>query len=101
VELCGLPCPDPDDDENKKRQINTITKTEFFKMVQKDYERWRDNTYRRKSRAKGIEDAEYLKWDYTHHDVEAFGKNRWHMGSINPHTLKMYKPPVLGRKLPK
>lgn len=97
---CGYPCPDPDDDKNRGRKFNTITKTEFFKMVKKDYERWRDNIYKKKSKADGIEDAEYLEWDYTHNDVEAYSKAKRHIGSINPHTLKLYKPPVHSRKFP-
>lgn len=98
---CGNPCPDPDDDdENNGRKINTITKSEFFKMVRKDYEHWRNNVYRRKNKAKGIEDAEYLEWDYTHNDLEAYNKAKDHIGSINPKTLKIYKPPVHNRRFP-
>lgn len=97
---CGYPCPPDPNDENKERKFNTITKTEFFKMIKKDYERWRDNIYKRKSKAKGIEDAEYLEWDYTHNDVEAYSKAKRHIGSINPHTLKLYKLPVYNRQFP-
>lgn len=97
---CGNPCPDPDDDENNERIFNSITKPEFFKMVRKDYEHWRNNVYRRKNKAKGIEDAEYLEWDYTHNDLEAYNKAKDHIGSINLKTLKIYKPPVHSRRFP-
>jgi hypothetical protein len=92
--------PDPNDDENNEHKINTITKTEFFKTVQKDYEHWRNNIYKRKHKVKGIENAEYLEWDYTHNDVEAYNKAKDHIGSISPRTLKLYKPAVHNRRFP-
>lgn len=53
----------------------------------------KDNIYKRKKNADGIEKAEYLKWDKLHNDVEAYAKNKWHMGSIDPKNLRMYKGP--------
>lgn len=100
-DTCGGYNPDPNDDnDDNKRKFNTTTKSEFFKMVKKDYEHWRNNIYKRKNKTKGIEDAEYLEWDYTHNDVEAYNKAKDHIGSINPRTLKLYKPPVYNRKFP-
>lgn len=88
--------PDPNDDEHneRERKFNTISKSEFFKLMKKDYEHCRDNVYRRKRGSKGIEDAEYLEWDYRHNDIEAYSKSKWHLGSIDPKTLKLYKGPV-------
>ena len=89
---------EPEKDSESKRIVNTMTKTEFFQKVKDQYEHCGNNLYRRKSGAKGIENAEYLRWDYSHNDVEAYTANRKHLGSINPHTLKLYKGPVAGRK---
>lgn len=98
ISTCGGYNPDPndDDDENntKARVCNTISKQEFFKKIKNDYEHYRNGTYRRKKGAKGIEKAEYLEWDHLHGDVEAYTKNRQHLGSIDPKTLKIYKGPV-------
>jgi hypothetical protein len=99
VVSCGSPCPDPDDD--KERKFNTITKSEFFKNVKNDYEHYKNGIYKRKKGAKGIDNAEYLEWDHLHGDVEAYGGNRWHIGSIDPKSLKFYKPAVAARRLPK
>ncbi len=56
--------------------------------------------YRKKPKAKGIENAEYLEWDYTHNDVEAYNKAKRHIGSIDPKTLRLYKPSVYKREFP-
>jgi hypothetical protein len=98
---CGGYNPDPDDDENKERIFNTISKSEFFKSVKKEYEYWQDGIYKRKHRAKGIEDAEYLEWDHLHNDVEAYSKGKDHIGSIDPKTLKLYKKAVYTRTVSK
>lgn len=99
----GGPYKDPKDNEpekdlENKRVVNTMTKTEFFQKVRDQYEYWQNNIYRRKCGAKGIENAEYLRWDHLHNDVEAYTAGRKHLGSINPHTLRLYKGPVIGRK---
>ena len=58
------------------------------------YEHYRDNIYKRKRGSKGIEKAEYIEWDNLHNDVEAYSKSKWHLGSIDPKTLKLYKGSV-------
>jgi len=98
---CGGYNPDPDDDEKNERKFNTTSKSEFFKKVKNDYEHWRDGIYKRKRGAKGIENAEYIQWDHLHSDVEAYAVNRQHLGSINPRTLKLYKPAIYPRKVPR
>lgn len=87
--------PDPNDDDKDsttERICNTITKTEFFKSISKEYEYWRDNIYKRKHKAKGLDKkTEYLKWDHLHNDVEAYDKWGKHLGSYDPKTLQLYK----------
>jgi len=99
IAFSGGPNRGPNEDPDKKRVINKITKTEFFKQVKDQYEHWQNGIYKRKPAAKGIENAEYLKWDYRHNDVEAYSKAQVHLGSINPNTLKLYKPPVIPRAM--
>ncbi|SIO72537.1 Cytotoxic [Burkholderia sp. GAS332] len=41
----------------------------------------------------------YYEWDYTHNDIEMCNKRGEHMGSVDPTTGEIYKPPVPGRKL--
>jgi len=95
VSVNGCPDPNDDDDEKdshvKKRKFNKVSKSEFFKKIKNDYEYWKDGIYRRKHRAKGIENAEFLKWDHLHGDVEAYSKSKMHLGSIDPETLMLYK----------
>ncbi len=94
IVVAGGPSKDPkDNDRNKERIFNAISKTEFFKKVEEHYEYYKDNIYKRKRGTDGIEDAEYLKWDKLHNDVEAYGKNKCHIGSIDPKTLRIYKGP--------
>ena len=99
--MCSGYNPDPDDDENKERKFNTISKSEFFKKVEKDYKYRQDGIYQKKRGSKGVENAEYIQWDNLHKDVEAYSRDRWHIGSIDPKTLKLYKPAVVTRRLAK
>jgi hypothetical protein len=41
----------------------------------------------------------YYEWDHTHNDIEVYDKNGRHLGSMNPQTGEMYKPPVKGRTI--
>lgn len=41
----------------------------------------------------------YYTWDKTHNDIEVFDQNDFHLGSMDPVTGEMYKPPVPTRKL--
>lgn len=87
--------PNDDDEDNaeennekpnqvKNRTLNTIAKSEFFKRISNYYKNWKQGIYKRIRGQKGIEDAEYLEWDHTHGDVEAYDRARNHIGSINP-----------------
>jgi intein/homing endonuclease len=41
----------------------------------------------------------YYEWDYTHNDIEVYDKNGRHIGSMDPRTGDLYKPPVRGRDI--
>lgn len=41
----------------------------------------------------------YFEWDYTHCDIEVYNKRGDHLGSADPKSGVMYKPPVAGRKI--
>jgi filamentous hemagglutinin len=41
----------------------------------------------------------YYEWDYTHNDIEMYNHRGEHMGSVDPTSGEIYKPPVTGRKL--
>jgi hypothetical protein len=89
---CGGYTPDPNDDENNtERVFNKISKTDFFKLMKKHYEYYKDDIYRTKTDAFGKK-TKYIKWDYLHNDIEAYTQKGKHLGSINPRTLKFYKP---------
>ena len=87
----------PQDPKNndKKRVINDIPKSEFFRKISNRYERWRDGIYKAKRNTErlGNGKAEYLEWDHLHNDVEAYSKQGKHIGSINPQNLELYKNP--------
>ncbi|WP_158587598.1 RHS repeat-associated core domain-containing protein [Neobacillus notoginsengisoli] len=51
-----------------------------------------------KTSGKG-KNKKYYSWDNRHNDIEVFNKNRVHLGSMDPKTGKMYKPPVKSRTL--
>lgn len=78
-----------------------MSKSEFFKRdkIKRDYEHYKRGIYRKKRGAAGLNNAEYLKWDHLHNDVEAYTSGRIHMGSIDPNTLEFYKNAVRGRTL--
>jgi hypothetical protein len=98
----SLPSNSPEDPEDKykERKKNETTKTEFFKKIKDKYEYWHNKIYRKKSGMESIEGAEYLQWDNQHQDVEAYSKSEKHLGSIDPQTLKLYKPAKYGRRFP-
>src|SRR5690606_29777459 len=89
----------PEEDPEKKRRCNTMHKSEFFNKIKDNYEHYKNGIYRRKKGTKGIANAEYLEWDHLHNDVEAFGKNKWHLGSVDAKTLRLYRSAIKGRCL--
>ncbi len=42
---------------------------------------------------------EFYEWDRTHKDIEVYNSKGRHLGSKDPRTGKMYKPPVKGRRI--
>lgn len=61
---------------------------------------WQDSKpYRGPIRTNGKNgrDREYLEWDYTHGDIEVYDRRGNHLGSRDPITGEMTKPPVKGR----
>ena len=41
----------------------------------------------------------YYEWDNTHNDIEVYDQRGNHLGSMDPATGEMYKPPVRGRTI--
>lgn len=41
----------------------------------------------------------YYEWDFIHNDIEVYDSKGRHLGSIEPTTGELYKPPVKGRRL--
>ena len=46
-----------------------------------------------------IKGDEIWDWDNAHNDIEVYDKRGRHLGSRNPTTGELYKPPVRGRYL--
>ncbi|MCL6600747.1 MAG: hypothetical protein K6T81_18735, partial [Alicyclobacillus macrosporangiidus] len=44
-------------------------------------------------------DKRYYQWDNTHNDIEVYDHKGKHIGSMDPTTGEMYKPPVPGRRI--
>jgi hypothetical protein len=42
----------------------------------------------------------FFKWDYTHNDIEVYNSRGEHLGSMDPLSGEMTKPPVPGRTTP-
>jgi hypothetical protein len=41
----------------------------------------------------------YYEWDHTHNDIEVYDRRGRHLGTMDPVTGEIYKPPVPGRKI--
>ena len=73
-------------------KINSKNQSEIWKKF--------DNVKGSDRNTSGIgRDKKYYEWDYTHNDIEVYDRNGKHLGSMDPNTGKMYKPPVTGRKI--
>ena len=59
------------------------------------------DTFKGKVRSNGLngKKREYSTWDYTHNDIEVYNSRGVHLGSRDPISGEMYKPPVKGRTL--
>jgi hypothetical protein len=58
-------------------------------------------SFRGKTKTNGLSGSarRYFEWDYTHGDVEVYDSMGRHLGSADPETGLMTKPPVPGRKI--
>jgi hypothetical protein len=52
----------------------------------------------RKKSGKGSR-TRYHEWDHTHNDIEVYDNDGRHLGSMDPTTGEIYKPPVGGREI--
>ena len=99
---CGCECGCPCGKEKPERKTNKISKQEFFssEIIKANYEHYKDGVYRLKAKGQVVvKNGYYLVWDHLHNDVEVYSKSETHLGSLDPATLKLYKPPVNGRDL--
>lgn len=84
---------DPDDRPGKPHRKNCWTaKNKFLDQIRGRYTFMRGRQYKLKKGAKGFGKARYLKWDACHNDIEAFDKTGKHLGSMDPKTMRLYKP---------
>lgn len=63
---------------------------------------WKDfSPFRNGIKSNGLsgKGKQYYQWDYTHGDIEVYDRNGIHLGSMEPNTGIMHKPPVPGRTL--
>ncbi|RGB40883.1 cytotoxic-domain-containing protein [Rhizophagus diaphanus] len=57
-------------------------------------------SYRGKTKTSGNgKNKKYYEWDFTHKDIEVYDSNGKHLGSMDPVSGDMIKPPVKGRKI--
>lgn len=82
---------------NDTRKKNSVGKQEFFNDpdIKENYRSTKNGRVLKKD-GTPLENADKLQWDRTHDDVEAYKKGK-HIGSIDPQSKKLYKPPVPNR----
>jgi hypothetical protein len=111
--------PDPEDPDGKKKknkhcrnrnknqqkEINNqnrikekMSKTEFFEKpeIKNSYKHYRGEIYVLKNGCKPVvEEARYLRWYYSHSEVEIFKSEFIHLGAISPETYEFVKKPKI------
>ena len=63
---------------------------------------WKDlDPYRGQTKTNGLsgKKKQYYEWDHTHNDIEVYDSAGRHLGSMDPTTGQMIKPPVKGRTI--
>ncbi len=62
---------------------------------------WKElSPFKGKTKISGTgKNTRYYQWAHTHGDIEVYDNNLRHLGSMDPITGEMYKPPVKRRKL--
>ena len=88
----GSADPDNNDDESSNRKTNP-SKSES--KVWRKLDNYRDGI----KRSGSGRNQRFYKWDHTHNDIEVYNHRGKHLGSMDPSTGKMYKPPAPGRTL--
>ena len=83
------PTPPGNNKNNWKKNVNKDNSPQWKKF---------DNVKnsRLKTSGRGSK-QQYYDWDYTHNDIEVYNYRGQHLGSMDPITGKIYKPPVAGR----
>jgi hypothetical protein len=82
--------------------LNEIVTTPTVEKLQISNPTWEDlQPYRGKTKTNGEKGKQrrYYEWDHTHGDVEVYDRRGKHLGSMDPETGEMTKPPVKGRKI--
>ena len=80
-----------DDDDNNRRANPSRSESEVWRNL----DRHRGSTRRSGSGR----NTRYYEWDNTHNDIEVYDRRGNHLGSMDPTTGEMYKPPVRGRTI--
>ncbi|MBS0577488.1 MAG: VCBS repeat-containing protein [Proteobacteria bacterium] len=89
----AAPPPDDGDDGSGNDRKTNVSKQ------QSDVWKKLENYKKGIKRSGSGSGTRYYEWDHTHNDIEVYDRNGRHLGSMNPSTGEMYKPPVPGRTL--
>lgn len=58
------------------------------------------NNFRGKTKTDGVgKNKKFYEWDFTHNDIEVYDNKGKHLGSMDPFSGEMIKPPVNGRRI--
>ena len=77
-------------------QVGKFCESPSLSPVWKNFSPFQNNV---RSNGQNGKDRQYYQWDHTHGDIEVYDRNGIHLGSMEPNTGIMHKPPVPGRTL--
>ena len=63
---------------------------------------WKElKAFKKSTKTNGLtgKKTRYYQWDHTHGDIEVYDSNEKHLGTMDPQTGEMIKPPVSGRDM--